>query len=797
MALLETLTDDFNGTTLDPQWTPVIVAPGTVTVADGGLQAYTGGSAGAGNLRSTTSYTIATGSVIAVKLTRETASSSYTNQLVFGYSPSSTTGGNSILLIQSGTIYWYAYNAAGTGGVVSSTTYNATSMAWLRLRFGVTGNSIATYYETSPDGVTWTQRGTSTQSWSGAAGYARLYCSGGGDNTPRTAVWDKVNLSPNALNPNSITDAETLDPPTIGAPVIVKPNNVTDPETLDPPTITLGTTATPGSVTDPDQLGSPSIAPLITPDSINDTETLDPPTITAPQTTIAAPDPITDPETLDPPDLIWVREKDNWDYGAGVYNHGPYYGYITPTPGCTDNYDYNYGLYSCGIYYGQTEPEHCAEPLFGDLAPTTGPLHILGIGPWSPTIQWRGIPNQGVNAGQYPARPALALPPATNKSFTLRLNAGSEARTDLNLPRTDALIIDEMDTDLWWRRKDPRTGILEVIGRFNCANIDLSTSDTGINIAAQWDDYVTVLNARMITKYLHPTYEPPTTQWAKGTKVTDILAWCLPTNTGLDLSEITGDNPYPLGVTKQVYEIGPGVLIEDIMDNLEAMSQNTWEWWIETPTDVNAAPKLRFTLGQRGTNKGVTLYDNGIGPTNIASWTRTGHTGNYANTLYLSGQAVDDSSKKAGGVIEQIPTEIRQYGQRDAQDGTSSASGGDINQLRQAANKKLAQLADRRPTYSITLAQGFWRGRNHIDVGDTIRIIIKLGAEHINDTYRVTEITVDIDDNNTEHVTLTLGKRPTSPDPRSKYSPTMRILRYLRNYTPSDGYIAPPENTEE
>jgi hypothetical protein len=351
-----------------------------------------------------------------------------------------------------------------------------------------------------------------------------------------------------------------------------------------------------------------------------------------------------------------------------------------------------------------------------------------------------------------------------------------------------------MDTDLWWRRKDPRTKKLEVIGRFNSNNVAMATSDTGVNLSAHWEDYATILGNRLILEYLEPKALPnPTTMWDTGTLVTKILAWALPDNTGLDLSEVTSANPYPLGGISQPYHLAPGTLISDVFDNLEALSVQNWEWWIETPADVNAPPKLRFIVGERGADKGVTLFDAGSGPTPIASWTRSGATDDYANTLYYTGSGTGEGDEAGGGVVETIDAEVAQYGQRDAQEG-SATMGGDIDQIRAGAVKKLNMLSDRRPGYTIILTQGFWRGRSHIDIGDTIRLVLRLGKEVLNEKYRVTEIDVAIDENGYEAVTLTLGKPQASADPRSRRSPILRLVRAIKNYQIPDKALDVPED---
>lgn len=634
--------------------------------------------------------------------------------------------------------------------------------------------------------------------------------------------------------PNGITDTDALADPTATLGVGGEPATITEPETLGTPDALFAPLPPfPDGITDTDSIGTPSAlfhATQINPDGITDTQTLGdvgytftahyngsygsgvygagpyqgmvifPDNITDwglfndPALSAPAPIPpnqvlpfgITDAETLGEPELPRPALS-NYAYGAGIYGDGIYEGAPVP-PG--DNPTYGSHTYGYGIYFGILEPLPPDEPpYFADiLGPDKPPLHILGIGPWSSSVPWRGAPNYGIAPGPRTPHPVLALPPATSKSFTLRLGDGGEARLELSFSRGSAIVLDEMDTDLWWRRKDPRTGKLEMIGRFNVSHNNMATSDTGINCSVQLDDYQTVLGNRCVLKYLNPKAEPdPTTMWAPGTPIISIIAWALPDNTGLDLSEAKGPTPYDLGRTTRPFDLPPDTTMETLFDNLRTTaSPKDWEWWIDTPDDVTKPPKLRFIVGQRGNDKGVTLFDVGKGPSPIAAWTRNTAESDYANSLYYTG-GTPTGQKSAGGIVEQIDAQIDQYGQRDHVTGNSTIDGSSTAVLKQHANALLGKLSDRRPNYQITLRQGYWRGRSHIDVGDVVTVVLRLGQELLQDKYRVSEITVSIDDVGLEDVSLTLGRLPVSADPRSKRSPLIRIVKYLKNYVAPNG----------
>lgn len=611
--------------------------------------------------------------------------------------------------------------------------------------------------------------------------------------------------------PDSLTDDETLDDIYVGFQASeIDPAGITDPETFGAALLFFyPSEINPAGIADPLTVGDPS-ADFIShytgaystgvygagpysgiafePHGIVDLDVVGRPSLTDP--TVVPPDTIivagiTDAETFGQPSGS-LPNPTNLLYGMGTYSEGPYWGSgPPPTDGDTvPNLNYGFGTYGYGIYYGTVAWEP-AQPLFPEAAKSAPPLHILGIGPWSSRIDWRGAPNYTVRGGHQPARPAMPLPPATGKGFTLRLGDGSEARCELAFSRDSALIIDEMDTDLWWRRKDPRTGKLEMIGRFNTAHVNLSTTDTGISCSVQFVDYQTVLGERMVLDYLDRAHSE--SQWAAGTPVTKILAWALPKNTPLDLSDVTGSKPYDLGKTTEPFHLPPDTNMNDLMDNLNAISPKHWEWWVETPLDIHQPPKLRFVTGERGRNRGVTLFDVGSGPTPIAQWTRNAASDEYANALYYTGGDPKAGLGAGGGVILSFPDQIDQYGQRDALYGNSSVDGGNKELLRQRASRKLETLADRRASYTVRLAQGFWRGREHIDVGDLVGLRLRMGEDFLHEKFRVSELTVDIDDNGLEEVTLALGRLATSADPRSKRSPIARVMRYLKNYVAPNG----------
>jgi hypothetical protein len=619
-----------------------------------------------------------------------------------------------------------------------------------------------------------------------------------------------------AVQPGSAADAETIGAPSAGASYLLQPGGIGDGEAFGGPAITVAYPITPTSIRDIDTMGAPAAtgSGQVAPPGIDDPETFGAPTVVSYgylpygtgnygqgtynggsiSATSVSPAGIIDGQTIDRPELsgtATILPISNEAYGAGTYGQGMYAGApVEPT----EHWEYGTGPYGTGTFYGLTRPAvpprpESQPPLYEYSDLPLPPQQILGIGPWSPIVVYRGAINVGVGKGKRPAAPIMRMPASTGLSYTLRLDGGNEATASFALPRGSAIIIEEMHTDLWWRRKDPNTGAVETIGRFNASSNDLSSDGSAITSSVHWVDYTTLLGERLVLKYLTTVLDSgghvtsATSMWNTGTPVAQIMRFAIPTNMGLDLSAIQPGSATDLGLTTDKFTLPPDSTIADLFTNLLPISKKKWEWWIEQPDDVTAAPVLRFEVGTRGNPTHVVLYDLGTGASPIDSWTMTAATTQYANALYYTGGGI--GSNPGGGVIYTIDAQIQEFGQRDAKDGDSNLTV--LEHLQARAKSKLAALADRRPTFTVKLRAGFWGGRAHIDVGDSIRLVLKMGAETLDYSYRVSEIAVDIDEYGVENVTLTLGTPRPSGDPRSRHSAVLRLVRRILNYVVPPG----------
>jgi hypothetical protein len=869
VALLETLVDDFPGSSFDPVQWPTVPAAATVS---GGVASITPTTSGLIFIESA-AYD-ATGSYLIVKVVTPPATGTPTTEAYVWLDAN-----NYVKIVQQGTSLTVTWFEAGAGlNVVSVvTTYDPVAHAYWRIRY-----AAGTFYASaSPNGFVWTTEKSQAVTWAVTAVTARLGINRNSATLP-TATFDKVNLPEVGFVPTGLAVAVALDNPTasfsasagsvaaddlpialaLDAPTTTfvpdwtdtaTPDGPNDPVTLDDPSTTAANSVTPDDLAVALALDGPALIVTDTeadPDGFNDTITVDDPTVVFGQlatvgdgpslpvspdspavafATSATPTGINDAIALDAPagSVDISATPDGFNDAIGLdpptfaVSINPDGLAVAVTPGDTAvlwndtatpggialavALDAPGGTWTAtaapdGLFIHQhtqvpdsvtyPDPVLTPSPIYTRLVPRTPyqdpaavtAAHFLGIGPWFVEAIWGSI-NHGIRPrARGVSVPLLPLPASVSKSFTLRLNAGDEARTDFELPRDQAFLVERMATDLWWRRRDPHRSVLEPIGRFNAQTVDISMSELGkVKISCTWIDHRSLLEDRLILNYLDVVHQE--TQWAAATLCTDILQFVIPSNSQLDLTEIF-DTPAAIGTTRWAFEALPGATVADVMDNLSAASSVKFEWYVEMPTTDTDRPKLRLIPGTRGSDKGVILHEIGVGESPIASWAIQAAGEKYANAVMYS-----DSS--AGAAVEIMPVDVKKYGEHDAHVTDSSLKGGVLAAIKDAAARKVAELSSQQITWTLKLRAGYWEGRDHIDVGDWVTVRIALGGETITGKSRVTEISVDIDELGVEDVSLTLGPPRPAKDPRSRYASQARFVRALKAST-SKG-TPPPE----
>jgi hypothetical protein len=163
MTLMSALVDAFGTNDLASLWGS---SYGTVTWSSGraAVQCDSGYSSALG---STGSYAL-TGSYFYAKITPDTASGAET------YIQLTASAGNNVSLTCTNGNLQAAITQGGTYNYIGGVTYNATSMAWWRIR----ELSGVIYFDTSPDGSAWSNQFTTAYTMSLASMSAWLYAGG-------------------------------------------------------------------------------------------------------------------------------------------------------------------------------------------------------------------------------------------------------------------------------------------------------------------------------------------------------------------------------------------------------------------------------------------------------------------------------------------------------------------------------------------------------------------------------------------------------------------------------------------
>lgn len=638
-----------------------------------------------------------------------------------------------------------------------------------------------------------------------------------------------------SATPDGLAVAVALDAPTVTFTAATTPDGLSVPVALDAPTATssFDGSSTPDGLVVPVVLDAPTVEFTdspdreVLPDGLSVPVALGPPSAAWNDTGFLS-DGVALPVALDAPtvtfEATWAGSVVPTGLAVPVALTGPSVAKTTTYAATVSPASLGVRITLDGPTVEQTTDERQFVPPF--VLPQryrrpAPPLHLIGIGPANSQIPWRGAPNYGLNQPEptfgvlgfpgtkppapikpspnqekfptikpdpvvikpvtvpvvMPSRPHMRMPPAQSMSFTLRLDGPNEARTDHELGREEAIFVQEMATDLWWRRRDPRRNTVDPIGRFNADKVDISSTATGVRMSVTWADYEALITERLF---------PDASQtWAKDAPVINVLNGVMPFNMPVQFGRLgSGILAGQLGRLREEFTAETGASTGELLTQLQAQSPVPWEWWIEmAPTD-EALPVLALTAGfgtnpPRGTDRrGVVLWDIGSGQGPIESWQMQAASDKYANSLYYSGADI--------GVLVQLAADIDVYGQRDATASDSTVKGTTAavqQRLRNAAIKELTKLSDRTPTWTLVLREGFWEGRSHIDVGDLVSVYVALGDDVIAGTHRVTEIQVDIDASGKESVTLTLGMPRPARDPRSRLSAISKIVKKVQNST--------------
>jgi hypothetical protein len=222
VATLDTLSSTFGGSSLDTGWTKTASNAdvwgdqpydSSITVVEGGgsltetlVAGHTGGS---GVFTSSTYDLTASHGYVNVPQVAAVASSVVDTFLLIGPDTNNWAG----FIEEAGTLF-FEKNIGSSTTQVASATYSATTHAWWRIR----ESSGTIFADTSPDGVNWTNFGSTTVSFSYTTVLVHLEDGsfGAAPSSPAPAKFANFNTIPTTTTPSASDSAALGDAPPLG-----------------------------------------------------------------------------------------------------------------------------------------------------------------------------------------------------------------------------------------------------------------------------------------------------------------------------------------------------------------------------------------------------------------------------------------------------------------------------------------------------------------------------------------------------------------------------------------------------
>lgn len=350
--------------------------------------------------------------------------------------------------------------------------------------------------------------------------------------------------------------------------------------------------------------------------------------------------------------------------------------------------------------------------------------------------------------GPWSGGPHHPLSAAKGRKITLQLNDASSCAFSINGLDPVAGQITELVTDVHALREDvpgaPRDRVFR--GRVGPTGDDLDGVRHTVSVTA-WD-YREVLARRILWSSSPREFRVVD----QGAIVASLIADTQSRAGGQLGMVVTGATTGQL--RDRIYD--PGKAIAEIIQELSEV-EGGFDWSVESPGQN--ALELRIHYPGKGTHRAVVLS---YGDALVQSVKRTVGVGGFRNAVRGTGRAPERLEGATVDPVEPTPVE---YASDDAGSGPAgrweAAVGTDMTTQAGLIDRTSWLLAEGeaiRPTYTVTLHRGAWRGRSHIDTGDHVRLRVRSGRLAVDAVLRVHTITIPVEDDGREGpVELSLG----------------------------------------
>lgn len=318
----------------------------------------------------------------------------------------------------------------------------------------------------------------------------------------------------------------------------------------------------------------------------------------------------------------------------------------------------------------------------------------------------------------------------------------------------------------WVRCAVARSVTLKIDWKNGGGGVISSSSVTQTLAAEEWTRFegdavapATTANAAIV---LQATGTPPATDimWLDDARLTTAprhasplawtaedqanIAWGLIDDTqareGGDLGITNGSSATGI-VRDRVYAYG-----DSVGDRIKELGQTEGGFdWDVVPA---SASELTFLLWheERGTSRGVVLEYGGA----VEEARREVQPSEYANAIRMTGDSVTTATERQADDIATV-----EQGRWDAVFGDSGLT--TQAALDERAHWQMKESQVIKPSWTVRLRRGFWKGPDHIWLGDTVRLIVQSGRLSVDTNLRVFELSFGIEADGGETVDLALN----------------------------------------
>jgi len=367
-------------------------------------------------------------------------------------------------------------------------------------------------------------------------------------------------------------------------------------------------------------------------------------------------------------------------------------------------------------------------------APGYGPYGIVRPSPVEtlPKTHWQIV------IGNNSVGPTYELTKARQRNMNFHVDDSAQFTFNLDGDDPNLGFITELVTDCWVYRN----GLL--IDRFR---IGTATDQ----LDGQVDQYTVGFVAFDYREWLGRQILQPSHAWhwvnvTQAQIIRDLFTYCISGQSGIKPAWTIDTSLMPSSKTN--CDFAPGTSVKEA---LGTMSGFGWQVFPNSTMGLTlrAVPSFYYRLN----NNFVLEYGS-----SVSKITRNYDTSGYANSIVYNGDTKLAPIQSDASGIATMP---------QGRMGLAMSNPGiiDNTHLSNAAKNAASTSQSVVPTWECEIQQGLWQSQTDAWIGDILKFIVKKGRLNVNDQYRITDMTIAINDDSlrADSVNMTVVKPPFIP----------------------------------